>query len=801
MQKKSSGINVSICGLIPRDEGWSVSRVLINEVNEILKHQCNINGFAFIFQDHGWTFANGSLDCSLFYEDMLHLIEKGNVKLAKSITLSITSRYNHINLSSTNSSTSYSDITRQKVQSTISFLLNEHDFPPLSNVYQAILSNVSESRLYQRKPGSNVKLVSVHVSPVYASSVSELVKPLNYSKPVCSSNATQRNVCNYSSVIQLTKPLNISKPVLFNNVCNVRNVSCYSQLVKTFNVTKSVCSSNASNSVICNSTCRSVSNYFSDCQSVKPARKLNGVKRKRPHERLVNNKNSRQHDFTTSLSAVNISMMSIYFYELVLLFFIFHHNFCNNNVDNFFKGYVRCNDFSTNDFLTSNSVAIFNISHKHVSTSSIRFYHFSFSFYEYSFFINSVFYNIFNVNSVTNILNNDFYITYLFDRDNRFLFCSYKVTGECMNIFHQRKNKSNMSKISIASDNNAFFLVIFFVIFRVFNRKRRKYLKLCYLAVFLIVIFLLKLQIKDGLPSNFTSLQKCPTNEFFNLETITSCHYIHHIILHRNLVCLAITNLKYRNYNSFYQFLLLLSGDVSLNPGSVQISPPVNVNIWEPFNKKGLHFLHININSLLPKIDELKCIANKTKAAIIGITESKLDHIVPDLEVNLSGYDILRCDRNRNGGGVACYIRKDLCFNTRALNSKEIENIIFDILLPKSKPVTIGVFYRPPNQANFMELIVKSFSLLNLKDNEIYLLGDFNINLLQKRKYVLNRKGMAVCQGAVHTLINKYLKMCQIFSLKQLITCPTRVTWNTSSLIDHILTNSSEKIFQSGTID
>ena len=71
--------------------------------------------------------------------------------------------------------------------------------------------------------------------------------------------------------------------------------------------------------------------------------------------------------------------------------------------------------------------------------------------------------------------------------------------------------------------------------------------------------------------------------------------------------------------------------------------------------KKGLPFLHININSLLPKTDELKCIANKTKATIIGIAESKLDHTVPDLKVNLSGYDILWCDRNRNGGGVTCY--------------------------------------------------------------------------------------------------------------------------------------------------
>ena len=196
-----------------------------------------------------------------------------------------------------------------------------------------------------------------------------------------------------------------------------------------------------------------------------------------------------------------------------------------------------------------------------------------------------------------------------------------------------------MPKISIM-DNNAFFLVIIFVISRVFNRKQREYLKICYLAIFLIVIYTLKFQVEDGFPLNFTSLQKCSPNEFFNLETMT-CHYIQHMTLHKNLVCLAITNLKYKDYNNFYQFLLLLSGDVSLNPGPVQISPAVNVNIWEPLNKKGLHFLHININSLLPKTDELKCIANKTKVAIIGITESKLDHTVSDLEVNLPGYDIL----------------------------------------------------------------------------------------------------------------------------------------------------------------
>ena len=136
----------------------------------------------------------------MFYKDLLHLIKQGNVKLAKSISLTISSRYNHINLSSTNSNTSYSDITRQKVQSNIPFLFNEHDFPPSSNVYQPNLLNASEPRLYQCKPASNVNVVSVHLSPVCGS------------KPVCSSNATKRNV-NVSSVSQLIKPLNVSKSV------------------------------------------------------------------------------------------------------------------------------------------------------------------------------------------------------------------------------------------------------------------------------------------------------------------------------------------------------------------------------------------------------------------------------------------------------------------------------------------------------------------------------------------------------------------------------------------------------------
>ena len=64
--------------------------------------------------------------------------------------------------------------------------------------------------------------------------------------------------------------------------------------------------------------------------------------------------------------------------------------------------------------------------------------------------------------------------------------------------------------------------------------------------------------------------------------------------------------------------LLLLSCDISLNP----VLTPNNVSqsFWKPFENKGFYFLHLNIISILPKLEELKTITGNTKAAIIGIT-------------------------------------------------------------------------------------------------------------------------------------------------------------------------------------
>ena len=103
-------------------------------------------------------------------------------------------------------------------------------------------------------------------------------------------------------------------------------------------------------------------------------------------------------------------------------------------------------------------------------------------------------------------------------------------------------------------------------------------------------------------------------------------------------------------------FITTTLGDISLNPGPLNNPQLFKQEEWQTFSNRGLHLIHLNINSLLPKIDELRDIAKRIKATVIGISESKLDSTFLGPEIYIENYEILRFDRNRHGGGAACYI-------------------------------------------------------------------------------------------------------------------------------------------------
>ena len=106
-------------------------------------------------------------------------------------------------------------------------------------------------------------------------------------------------------------------------------------------------------------------------------------------------------------------------------------------------------------------------------------------------------------------------------------------------------------------------------------------------------------------------------------------------------------------------------------------------------------------------------------AAVIGTTESKLDESVFLLEIHIDNYDLLRCDRKRNGGGAACYIRSDISYVQKDFFPNVIENICFEILLPKTTPITVGIMYRPLSQTNFLEILNMTFVKADIDKKEI----------------------------------------------------------------------------------
>ena len=116
---------------------------------------------------------------------------------------------------------------------------------------------------------------------------------------------------------------------------------------------------------------------------------------------------------------------------------------------------------------------------------------------------------------------------------------------------------------------------------------------------------------------------------------------------------------------------------------------------------------------------------------VIGTTETKLDNLISDSEISIDGYCAIRRDRKRKCGGVICYVTNKICYNTKNCISNDIENIFIVLLIPKTKPITVGIAYRSPDQTRFLEILSDSFNLLNMLSEEWHILVDLNINLYQ----------------------------------------------------------------------
>lgn len=198
-----------------------------------------------------------------------------------------------------------------------------------------------------------------------------------------------------------------------------------------------------------------------------------------------------------------------------------------------------------------------------------------------------------------------------------------------------------------------------------------------------------------------------------------------------------------------------------------------------------LTLAHLNIRSLSKNFGSFKDHIYSANYDIIAVTETWLSSSIPDSNFCLDHYCFLRKDRNSIGGGVAFYIKNNITFtklNYEALNNN-FEHLWFTIII-NHKKFLIGVVYKNKYTIDFLESFEDLLSLISPQYDELVCLGDFNINLLNfDSKHI------------------KFNSLLESYGLHQLINAPTRITKNTSSLLDLIIVSDPKIFLSHGVVD
>ena len=154
----------------------------------------------------------------------------------------------------------------------------------------------------------------------------------------------------------------------------------------------------------------------------------------------------------------------------------------------------------------------------------------------------------------------------------------------------------------------------------------------------------------------------------------------------------------------------------------------------------------------------------------------------------IPGYAFVNINSKIQAGGVVLYVSNDLEFSRRSdldISGDEIESCWIELARTAQKNVVIGCVYKHPrsNRKLFRNILKKQFEQLNTKGHEVLVRGDLNENLLK-------------CNEDKQT--SEYLDMLLSLGFMLVITKPTRITDHTATLIDHIYTNTPEKLIKSG---
>ena len=205
-----------------------------------------------------------------------------------------------------------------------------------------------------------------------------------------------------------------------------------------------------------------------------------------------------------------------------------------------------------------------------------------------------------------------------------------------------------------------------------------------------------------------------------------------------------------------------------------------------------LSIFHSNVNGLESKCDTLDAFLHGASSPldIIAITETSEQNVS---NVSKQGYNLYHAPARSSKGGVCVYVSEKYDVFGRAdlgVHNDHFQSVWSEIKNKDSKNIIFGCMYRSPNKKyDVVDFLVHLDSILkkiSKENKEIYLCGDFNIDLLKidKGSHFLDFYNVLSSYGLLPSIIH-----------------PSRVVEDQRpSLIDNIFTNNFGDEIVSGNI-
>ena len=168
-------------------------------------------------------------------------------------------------------------------------------------------------------------------------------------------------------------------------------------------------------------------------------------------------------------------------------------------------------------------------------------------------------------------------------------------------------------------------------------------------------------------------------------------------------------------------------------------------NFEIPHKNKPLSLFHINACSLSKNFDDLQHLLSCTKNIfdIIAVSETRITKNVSLLNnLNLNNYYFEFTSTDTFAGGTLLYIANHLsyecCNDLNIYKKNELESTFIEIVNPRTSNIIVGVIYRHSSMkltdfnCNYLKKLLEN---IFQEQKFIFLLGDFNVNLLNYNEH------------------------------------------------------------------